>query len=118
LSRFSLSSAYHAKILQAHTREFEKVVNRYPLTDARLPVFSMIDLEKRQSAAELKKEIVRNVSRPLNFYDSLLQMNGRGVRKFVEVGAGTALLKSSKFIEGDFEFIAVAKGRYGLKPEV
>jgi hypothetical protein len=33
----------------------------------------------------------------------------------VEVGAGTALLKSSKFIEGDFEFIAVAKGRYGLK---
>jgi malonyl CoA-acyl carrier protein transacylase len=115
LSRFNLSSAYHAKVLQAHTRDFEKVVNRYPFEEARISVFSMIDLEKRQSVDELKREIVRNVSRPLNFYDSLLQMNGRGIRTFVEVGAGTALLKSSKFIEGDFEFIAVAKGRYGLK---
>jgi len=114
ISPFQLASPYHAKILRNHSADFEKIVNRYSIKEAALPVFSMIDLKRKQSAEELQKELVNNVSRPLNFYESIRAMNRHGINKFVEVGADKALLKSSKFIEGDFEFIAIARGKYQI----
>jgi len=112
LSRFNLSSPYHAKILRNRQNEFEKITTKYTFSDPNLPLISMIDQKSLQIASELRQEIVRNVCLPLDFHNSIRNMNKQGVKHFVEVGADTSLLKSSKFIEGDFDFKAISRGKW------
>jgi trans-AT polyketide synthase/acyltransferase/oxidoreductase domain-containing protein len=112
LSMFNLSSPYHAKVLRNNALEFEHLVRKYSFSDPIVPVLSMIDQAKLRTAEQLRTEIVRNVSQPLNFSKSIQSMNEQGVKHFVEVGADTSLLKSSKFIDGDFDFKAISRGKW------
>lgn len=112
LSQFSLSSPYHAKILLEHSNEFQAITNRYSFSNSKLPLISMIDQKTLKKEEDLRTEVVKNVSQPMNFYQTLTTMNQMGINDFVEIGADASLLKSSKFIEGDFSFKAIAKGKY------
>ncbi|RLD65511.1 MAG: hypothetical protein DRI84_06685 [Bacteroidetes bacterium] len=112
LSLFNLSSPYHAKFLLNHLTLFDSITRKYHFSDASLPLVSMIDQREIQEADELRLEVVKNVSQPMNYYRSITKMNDNGVKQFVEVGADTSLLKSSKFIDGDFKFQAIARGKY------
>ncbi len=112
IHRFNISSPYHAKILADKQEYFEKILARYKVESAEIPLISMIDQQKKSSAEDLRNELLQNVSQPLNFYKSIQTMTQAGVKVFVEVGADTNLRKSSKFIEGDLEFYSLARGAF------
>lgn len=111
LSRFSVSCPYHSSVLSPYKSLFEKLLEKYTIKDTILPITSFIDNRQVNTVEELKEEIVRNIISPLNFYNSVIYLQKQGVNSIIEVGPGDSLTKSSKFIEGDFEFQAFAKGR-------
>ncbi len=111
LSIFNVAYPYHSSILTSHTNTFEHIVNKYEINNAEIDLVSMIDQTILSKAGQIKKEVVRNVTQPLNFLHTIKKLNSLEINNFIEVGADTSLLKSSKFIEGDFDFKAVAKGK-------
>jgi malonyl CoA-acyl carrier protein transacylase len=111
LSKFSVSCPYHSSVLSPFRSLFEKLLEKYTINDAIIPIISFIDNRQISTAGELKEEIVKNIISPLNFYNSIIFLQEQGVKRIIEVGPGDSLTKSSKFIEGDFEFEAFAKGK-------
>jgi len=111
LSKFSVSCPYHSSVLSPYKSLFEKLLEKYTINDTIIPITSFIDNRQVNTVEEVKEEIVRNIISPLNFYSSLIYLQKQGVNSIIEVGPGDSLTKSSKFIEGDFKFQALAKGK-------
>jgi len=111
LSKFSVSCPYHSCVLSPYKSLFEKLLEKYTINDTIIPITSFIDNRQVNTFGEVKEEIVKNIISPLNFYNSLIYLQKQGVNKIIEVGPGDSLTKSSKFIEGNFKFQALAKGK-------
>ena len=111
LSKFSVSCPYHSSVLSPYKSLFEKLLEKYTIKDSIIPITSFIDNRQVNTFEEVKEEIVKNIISPLNFYNSLIYLQKQGVNKIIEVGPGDSLTKSSKFIEGNFKFQALAKGK-------
>ncbi len=112
LSKFNVSFPYHSQKLKQNIEVFKSVASRFDYRDARFPLVSMVDQRILTRHSDLKKEVIRNVTQSLNFYGTMQTLLNAGIKEFVEVGADKALQKSSKFIEGDFKFHALSRGRY------
>lgn len=111
LNIFNINFPYHSKKLKENHPIFESIANNYVVNNAKVPLVSMIDQGQLNYKEEIKAEIAKNITHPLNFYKTIHALNKQGVNEFIEIGADSSLLKSSIFIEGDFEFKAVAKGK-------
>ncbi len=111
-SLFNVSFPYHSKILSCCTQSFKLIVDKYNIKNPETPLISMINQAELATSVAIRNEIVKNVTQPLNFFETINTLVKLGTKKFIEVGADTSLLKSSKFIEGDFNFQAIAKGKY------
>lgn len=111
LSLFKVNFAYHSILLRNHVQEFQSIASKYKIETPQVPLISMINQEKLVTPDQLKYEISNNVTLPLNFLKTIEILKQLGVNEFIEVGADSSLLKSSKFIDGDFSFKAVAKGK-------
>jgi len=111
LSKFSVSCPYHSSVLSPHKGLFDKILKKYSMNDAIIPISSFIDNRQVHTCEEIKEEIVKNIISPLNFYNALIYLQNQGVHEIIEVGPGDSLTKSSRFIEGDFKFQALAKGK-------
>ncbi len=112
LSKFNVSFPYHSKQLNENLEVFNPIANQYEFRNAQIPLISMVDQRSISGAEELRSEVVRNVTQTLDFYEAMQTLKNMGINEFVEVGADKALQKSSKFIEGDFKFYALSRGRY------
>lgn len=106
---FKVSVAYHSKILQPHQEAFSQIVKKHTITKPNTPIVSMVDNSVIDTIDKVASEITVNIVHPLNFMNSITYMQQLGINEFIEVGAGNSLLKSSKFIKGDFTFKAVSK---------
>ncbi len=111
VSLFNVSFPYHSKILRNHTHTFELIANKYQISNPKIPLISMTDQTELTTIKQVKSEMVKNIIKPLNFFKTIQTLNDLGIKQFIEVGAGTSLLKSSKFIEGDFDFQAISNGK-------
>lgn len=108
---FDVGTPYHSKLMQNEKKCFENLTNSFTFSEPQAPLFSMTTGKLLSKAEDIKKEVVRNICQSPDFYQTIFDLNAAGINQFFEIGAGTALLKSSKFIEGDFEFLALAKGK-------
>ena len=111
LSKFSVTCPYHSSVLVPYKSLFEKLLENYEINDTRIPIISFIDNRRVGTSGEVKEEIVKNIVSPLSFYHTLMHLQKQGVNEIIELGPGDSLTKSSKFIEGDFRFQALAKGK-------
>ncbi len=111
LSKFSVSCPYHSAVLSPYKSLFDKLLEKYKMKNTIIPISSFIDMRQVHTREDLKEEIVKNIISPLNFYNALIYLQKQGVHEIIEVGPGDSLTKSSKFIEGDFKFQALAKGK-------
>lgn len=108
---FNVQNSYHSQKLNQKFENFRLIVEKFKITDASTPLISMVSQELLLNADSLSKEIILNIVSKLNFHQTVKTMNNLGVNYFIEAGADISLLKSSKFIEGDFKFESTAKGK-------
>ncbi len=111
ITQFNVAYPYHSSILANHTTAFENIVNKYAFSNVETELVSMIDQNILLTSEQVKNEVVRNITQPLNFLNTIQKLSSLGTKIFIEVGADASLLKSSKFIDGEFDFKAIAKGK-------
>jgi [acyl-carrier-protein] S-malonyltransferase len=91
---------------QAGTRlaaELEKTA----ISDLRMPVVNNADAKFLRSAAELRPSLVRQISAPLNWEDSINAMTADGFDTFIEIGPGKVLSGLVKRIARDAKVLNV-----------
>lgn len=110
-SIFNVAFPYHSKLLLKHQETFNELISGFSVYDPSLTYFSMINQKALSKKQQLYNELANNITHPLSFLKTITELKHMGINNFIEIGADTSLLKSSKFIEGDFNFSSVAKGK-------
>ncbi len=70
------------------------------INDLKIPVVTNVEAEPNTTKERVQDLLVRQVSSPVRWEDSVNRMIGLGVKRFVEVGPGTVLLGLLRRIDG------------------
>lgn len=71
--------------------ELKKAIDKAPFHDVRVPVYANTTARPVTRASEIKEALVRQMTSPVRWQESVSNMFNDGISKFVELGPGKVL---------------------------
>ncbi|MDH3653118.1 MAG: ACP S-malonyltransferase [Myxococcales bacterium] len=90
-STLPVSAPFHSSLMEPAEARLREDVDRIEFSDPRVPVYVNVDATPIRDAAAAKGALIRQVSRPVLWEESVRNMIDDGVSLFVEVGPGRVL---------------------------
>lgn len=90
-SSLPVSAPFHSTLMEPAERRLAGDIKEIAFSDPSVPVYVNVDAEPIADADAAKHALVRQVSRPVRWEDSVRRMIADGVSLFVEVGPGRVL---------------------------
>jgi len=90
-STLPVSAPFHSTLMEPAEARLREDIERISFADPRAPVYVNVDAEPVTDAQAAKDALVRQVSRPVLWEESVRRMIDDGVSLFVEVGPGRVL---------------------------
>lgn len=87
-----VSAPFHCELLMPAQKRLEPELRAAAFGPLRLPVITNVDAEAITSGEEARDALIRQVTQPVRWLDSVREMIDSGVTIFVEVGPGKVLL--------------------------
>lgn len=94
-----VSAPFHCPLMQPAADKLAVELDKIEIKDARLPVITNVTADKVTKASEIKALLIKQVTSPVLWEDSVKKMSAAGVNSFVEVGPGKVLCGLIKKIE-------------------
>lgn len=104
VNMLNVTAPYHTQLLAGSIAEFENVVNSIEIAAPSCPIYSSVDGIRIDTAMAVRRELVRNLTTPLQWARTMQNLIELGYKKFFECGPGTDLYRISKFIPGEYTF--------------
>ena len=86
-----VSGAFHSPLMQPAKNKLKEVLDNIQLQDAKIPVYANVTATPVQKADEIRRLLFEQVTSPVRWEESVVNMNADGATKFVEVGPGKVL---------------------------
>jgi [acyl-carrier-protein] S-malonyltransferase len=86
-----VSAPFHCRLMRPAEDKFRAHLERAEFHDPAVAVYCNVDAVKVQSASAARDALVRQISRPVRWEQSIRAMLEDGVRLFVEIGPGKVL---------------------------
>src|SRR5215472_13163251 len=86
-----VSAPFHCALMMPAQERLEKDLNATKITDLQVPLVTNVDADTENTSAEAKDALVRQVSMPVRWEESVRLLIDEGVNTFVEVGPGRVL---------------------------
>ncbi|MDY0267832.1 ACP S-malonyltransferase [Trichloromonas sp.] len=86
-----VSAPFHCALMEPAGRRLAEVLDGIAFAPMNLPVVSNVEARPNQDSARLKELLVRQVSAPVRWDESVVCMAELGVDRFVEIGPGKVL---------------------------
>lgn len=102
-----ISIASHSPLMNRASQGLSEALARIPLRDPEIPVVANITGQALQNADEIRRELVENIIKPVNWTRSVLEMVNGGGQTFVEVGPGKVLSGLIRRISSDVKTVNV-----------
>lgn len=90
-STLPVSAPFHSSLMQPAEARLRADIEQIALSDPRVPVYVNVDAKPIHDSVAAKDALVRQVSRPVLWEESVRKMIDDGVSLFVEVGPGRVL---------------------------
>jgi len=87
----SVSAPFHSSLMRPAEERLAPLLRETKFQDPRAPVYVNVDAAPVRMAADARDALVRQVSRPVRWDDSVARMIADGVTLFVEIGPGRVL---------------------------
>lgn len=104
-----VSGAFHSPLMEAAKEELKKAIDAAPFHDARVPVYTNVSGRPVKSAGEIKNALILQLTNPVRWQESVINMSNDGVTKFVEIGPGKVLQGLVKRIVSTVEVLGIDK---------
>ncbi|HXM95293.1 MAG TPA: ACP S-malonyltransferase [Candidatus Dormibacteraeota bacterium] len=95
----SVSAPFHSALMMPAQEKLEKDLQKTDFTKLRVPLVTNVDADTTTSANEARDALVRQVSMPVRWEESVRLLIEEGVNTFVEVGPGKVLTGLLRQIE-------------------
>lgn len=89
--RIASGGAFHSPLMDGVAVDLAQILRVSPFEDPRLPIVANVSAELTRSVPELEDALVRQVTQPVRWVQSVERLVACGVTTFVEVGPGGVL---------------------------
>jgi [acyl-carrier-protein] S-malonyltransferase len=89
--KLNVSAPFHCALMKPAQERLEVDLQQLAFADPRVPVVTNVDALVRTSPSELRDALLRQVSAPVRWLESMELLIQQGVTTFVEVGPGKVL---------------------------
>jgi [acyl-carrier-protein] S-malonyltransferase len=96
-----VSAPFHCSLMEPAGKRLAAVLEKVPVQPLKLPVITNVDAKPNQDASQVPMLLVRQVSAPVRWEESVTTMSEMGVQHFVEIGPGKILCGLVKRIARD-----------------
>ena len=96
--RLSVSGAFHSSLMAPAAEEFKARLEELPFRDPAFPVIANVTAEPVSTGDAAKALLVRQLTAPVRWAASVLQMTECGADRFLELGPGSVLRGLSRRI--------------------
>lgn len=86
-----VSGAFHSPLMLPAKEELAKAIHDAKFCDAKVPVYSNVYAKALTNADEIKEALIAQLTSPVKWTQSILEMESDGIERFVEVGPGKVL---------------------------
>ena len=90
-STLPVSAPFHSTLMEPAEARLREDIERIAFSDPHVPVYVNVDAQRVTDATAAKDALIRQVSRPVLWEESVRRMIDDGVSLFVEVGPGKVL---------------------------
>lgn len=87
----AVSGAFHSKLMENASRQFEEYLKEFILNNAKIPVVTNVDAEITTNADDFKSKMPEQIYSSVYWTQSIQKMVENGVDTFVEIGPGKVL---------------------------
>ena len=91
VTELPVSGAFHSPLMEPAKNELQSVIEKIDFHDAKVPVYSNVYAKPIVNASEIKNALIMQLTSPVKWAQSLLQMKTDGISSFVELGPGNVL---------------------------
>lgn len=89
--KLSVSGAFHSPLMEPAREELEEAINSTPFRTPECPVYQNVTAKASVNPDEIKKNLILQLTSPVKWTQSVLNMITDGATTFVEVGPGNVL---------------------------
>ncbi len=86
-----VSGAFHSPLMQSAADEFYKALEQTKINDATIPVYANVTAKPVQRAEEIRNLLLKQLTQPVRWEESVRTMISDGATRFVEIGPGKVL---------------------------
>lgn len=104
-----VSGAFHSPLMQSAKDELGKELETANIYDARFPVYANVSAAPVKDKEEIKKLLFEQVTSPVRWDETIVNMINDGVDEFYEVGPGKVLQGLVKRINPDVKCFGIDK---------
>jgi [acyl-carrier-protein] S-malonyltransferase len=105
--RLNVSGAFHSSLMRDAQAGLADFLDGIRIRDARIPVVSNVTARPVTAAAEIRANLVAQMTSPVRWAESMRFLLDRGVREFYEIGAGKVLRGLLRSVERDARCVNV-----------
>ncbi|MDR0928060.1 MAG: ACP S-malonyltransferase [Ignavibacteria bacterium] len=86
-----VSGAFHSPLMLPAQNKLEEAINSIDFNDAKVPVYANVTAAPLTSGEELRKLLIQQLTSPVQWTQTILNMHSNGISNFIEIGAGAVL---------------------------
>lgn len=105
-----VGGAFHSPLMQSAATKLEVTLNQLAFQHPKFPVVANVTAKAETDMVKLKELLIKQITAPVLWVDSLEELYRSGVRRYVEVGPGKVLSGLAKrSLPADIEIMSLDK---------
>ena len=97
----------HCALMKPAAEALESALGELPLEEPEIPVLQNADVKAYQSSTDIIAALTRQLSEPVQWAATILELKAQGVERFIECGPGKVLAGLNRRISRESETIAL-----------
>lgn len=89
--RLKVGGAFHSPLMEPARQELAKAIEQTEFSTPRCPVYQNVDAKPHTDAVEIKANLIKQLTAPVRWTQSVQNMIADGATEFVELGPGSVL---------------------------
>jgi len=102
-----VSGAFHSPLMLPAQKELEKAINSIDFAGAKVPIFSNVYAKPLINSSEIRQALILQLTSPVRWTQSVINMKDDGVGSFLELGPGQVLQGLTKRIVSEVEIAGI-----------
>jgi [acyl-carrier-protein] S-malonyltransferase len=86
-----VSGAFHSPLMESARSGLKAALDKTDIHDARIPVYANVTAKPVQAASDIRELLYRQLTSPVRWEESIVNMAADGATEFIELGPGKVL---------------------------